>query len=201
MSTQLFFIYDTHCPWSYAATALVKNIKKAYPQIKLQLLHCGYYDGDNSVSKKTIENVEKLSNITFNDNYLDGLEQNKDSTLCANLMAWVQNKSPHAALELLSEIQQQHFQCGNACVDESDVKEIINKLKLSPPAKSLKNDKLSKDAEAAMYEIDEIQEFIGTNAIPALLLVKDENLILLNHNFYLEKPSHIVEAVKEELDK
>ncbi len=201
MSTQLFFIYDTHCPWSYAATALVSSINEAYPQIKLQLLHSGYYDGDNSVSKNTLEAVEKLSNVTFGKRYYADIDQHKDSTLCANLMTWVQNKSPHAALELLQAIQQLHFQLGSACSNENDVQDIISKLKLSPPAKSLKNNKLSKGAEATIHEIDEIQEFIGTSAIPALLLAKDENLTLLNHNFYLENPSLIVEAIQTELDK
>ena len=42
---------------------------------------------------------------------------------------------------------------------------------------------------------------IATQAIPALLLAIDDELILLNHNFYLTQPEAVVEAVKIELDK
>ena len=36
----LYFIYDSHCPWSYATTPLVNAISEAYPEMNLNLMHC-----------------------------------------------------------------------------------------------------------------------------------------------------------------
>jgi hypothetical protein len=81
-------------------------------------------------------------------------------------------------------------------MDKEEVEDAIDNLKISPPAKAFKSDKFTKDSEAAFAEISEIQSIIGTDAIPALLLAYDDNLVLLNHNLYLNEPSKIVEAIK-----
>jgi len=199
MSTELYFIYDTHCPWSYATTTIVAQIQSAFPEITLQLLNNAHYDGDNAISKATIENVQALSSVEFGSAYLNSLGDNKDSTLCSNLMTWVQNKSSNAAFDLLKEIQHQHFVLGNTCTTKEQVATSIESLKLSPPAKCLQNERLTKDAEFVIHEIAELQELIGTEAIPALLLATGDNLILLNHNLYLENTLDIVAAIKQEL--
>jgi protein-disulfide isomerase-like protein with CxxC motif len=199
MSTQLYFIYDSHCPWSYAATQLVSKVRDSFPQISIQLLHSAYFDGDNSVSLNTIKAVKELSSVCFGEQYIADIESNKDSTLCANLMTWVQNKSANSAFDLLTNIQQQHFIHGKACMDKEDVMDIISELKLSPPAKCLKHEKLTKDAEFVVHDIAEIQDVIGTSAIPALLLAQGDNLTLLNHNLYLENPDLFVDAITKEL--
>jgi protein-disulfide isomerase-like protein with CxxC motif len=131
---------------------------------------------------------------------MDTLNYSKDSTLVANLMAWVQNKSTGSAFELLTKLQHAHFVLGNELTDKDSVSEIIDELKLSPPAKSLQVNKLTKDAEFAIHDITEIQDIIGTQAIPAMLLAYNENLVLLNHDLYLENPSAIVDAVTLELE-
>jgi protein-disulfide isomerase-like protein with CxxC motif len=115
-------------------------------------------------------------------------------------MAWVQNKSAKSAFELLTKLQHAHFVLGNELTDKESVIDIIDELKLSPPAKCLQSNKLTKDAEFAIHDIIEIQEIIGTQAIPALLLACNESLVLLNHNLYLENPDAIVDAVKLELE-
>lgn len=199
MSTELYFIYDTHCPWSYATTSIVTEIQAAFPQITLQLLNNAYYDGESQVSNETINNIKALSNIEFGESYIKTLTEYKDSTLCSNLMTWVQNKSPNAAFDLLKEIQHQHFVLGSSCTTKEQVAAAITALKLSPPAKSLQNERLTKDAEFVVHEITELQELIGTAAIPALLLAVGDNLILLNHNLYIEKPQEIVKAIELEL--
>lgn len=50
-----------------------------------------------------------------------------------------------------------------------------------------------------MHYIFDMQDVIGTKAIPALLLAVNDNLTLLNHNMYLLEPKAIVEAIKSEL--
>lgn len=201
MAAELFFIYDTHCPWSYASTPLVDNILSAYPEITFRSMHLGYYDGDNKVSATSITGVNELSDVKFGANYIDNLNHAKDSTLTANLMAWVQNKSSRSAFHLLTALQNAHFVLGNELIDKDSVADIIDELKLSPPAKCLQANKLTKDAEFAIHDIIEIQELIGTQAIPAILLACNDNLVLLNHNLYLENPEAIIEAVKLELEK
>ena len=116
-------------------------------------------------------------------------------------MAWAQAKAPKQALPLLNALQAQHFVQGNELTQEADVEEIISQLKLSPPAKVYKTDKLSKDAEAVVHDVFSLQDIIGTQAIPALLLAIDDELILLNHNFYLQQPEAIIEAIELELEK
>jgi putative protein-disulfide isomerase len=199
MSSELFFIYDSHCPWSYATTALVKNIATAFPDMPIHLMHCAYYDGENKVDLSTVNAVKDLSNVPFSQDYLTRLSDYKDSTLAANLMTWVQNKSNMHALDLLISLQHAHFESGNPLTNKDDVQPLIDTLKLSPPAKALKIEKLTKDAEFTYHDISELQEVIGTNAIPALLLAHNDTLILLNHNLYLENPEKIVEAINTEL--
>ena len=201
MSTELFFIYDTHCPWSFATTSLVKEIAKAYPNFKLNLWHSAHYEGDEKVNKNTISAVEDHTDIHFNDEYIKTLNNDKDSTMSANLLGWVSQKVPHLTLELMQAIQQQHFEQGTAFTHESDFQVVIEKLKLSPPAKIFKEGKIAKEAEFTLQEINDFQEFIGTKAIPALLIVHNENLTLLNHHLYLHQPDAIIEAIELELVK
>lgn len=200
-NAELFYIYDSHCPWSYASTVLVEKVLSAYPSITLRAMHIGYYDGDNKVSPATLTAVGEFSQVPFGVNYIDTLNYPKDSTLVANLMAWVQNKSAQSAFELLKKLQHAHFVLGNELTDKESVMDIIDELKLSPPAKCLQSNKLTKDAEFAIHDIIEIQEIIGTQAIPAMLLAYGESLVLLNHDLYLENPDAIVDAVKVELEK
>ena len=200
MSSELFFIYDSHCPWSYATTSLVKNISSAFPQMPINLMHCAYYDGENKVELSTVNAVKELSDVPFGQDYLKTLTEQKDSTLAANLLTWVQHKSNRHALNLLFDMQKAHFESGNPLTDKDDVQPLIDNLKLSPPAKTLKIEKLTKDAEFTFHDISELQEVIGTNAIPALLLAHNETLVLLNHNLYLENPAKIVEAINTELE-
>jgi protein-disulfide isomerase-like protein with CxxC motif len=199
-NADLFYIYDSHCPWSYASAVLVEKVLSAFPTITLRAMHVGYYDGDNKVSPLTLTAVGEFSKVKFGANYVDTLNYPKDSTLVANLMAWVQNKSAKSAFELLTKLQHAHFVLGNELTDKESVIDIIDELKLSPPAKCLQSNKLTKDAEFAIHDIIEIQEIIGTQAIPALLLACNESLVLLNHNLYLENPDAIVDAVKLELE-
>lgn len=201
ISAELFFLYDTHCPWSYVATKLVNEINMAFPDITLHLWHTAFFDGSTHVKAKEVSEVEKLADMHFSTSYQNTLEQNKDSTLAANLMTWAQNKTPNMALPLLNAMQQVHFEQGNQLTTQADVDKIVNELKLSPPTKVFKNDKLSKDALVQLEEIFSLQEIINTQAIPALLLAVDDQLILLNHNFYLTQPKTIVEAVQLELNK
>jgi protein-disulfide isomerase-like protein with CxxC motif len=199
-NAELFYIYDSHCPWSYASTVLVEKVLSAFPAITFRAMHISYYDGDNKVSPTTIAAVREFSDVPFGANYIDTLNYAKDSTLVANLMAWVQNKSAKSAFELLTKLQHAHFILGNELIDNESVSDIIDELKLSPPAKCLQSNKLTKDAEFAIHDITEIQEIIGTQAIPAMLLAYNERLVLLNHNLYLENPSAIIDAVKLELE-
>ena len=200
-NSELFYIYDSHCPWSYASTVLVEKVLSAFPAITFRAMHVGYYDGDNKVSPTTIAAVRDLSDVAFGANYIDNLNYAKDSTLAANLMAWVQNKSAKSAFELLSKLQHAHFVLGNELIDSDSVSDIIDEIKLSPPAKCLQSTKLTKDAEFAIHDIFEIQELIGTQAIPAMLLACNESLVLLNHNLYLAEPEAIIDAVNVELEK
>ena len=199
-NADLFYIYDSHCPWSYASAVLVEKVLSAFPKITLRAMHVGYYDGDNKVSPLTLTAVGEFSKVKFGANYVDTLNYPKDSTLVANLMAWVQNKSAKSAFELLTKLQHAHFVLGNELTDKESVIDIIDELKLSPPAKCLQSNKLTKDAEFAIHDIIEIQEIIGTQAIPALLLACNESLVLLNHNLYLENPDAIIDAVRLELE-
>lgn len=204
-SVQLFFLYDSHCPWSYVATKLVNEIHNAFPDISLNLWHTAFFDGkhDNSVSLKLneIKAVENLADIHFSDPYQNLLKYNKNSILVANLMTWAQHKTPNLALGLLNALQKAHFEQGNPLTSQPELLSIITDLKLSPPTKVFNSDKLSKDVLVQLEEIYELQNIINTQAIPALLLAIDEQLILLNHNFYLTQPQAIVEAVQLELNK
>jgi len=197
--TELFFIYDTHCPWSYATTQLINEVAKTFPEIKLNLWHCAHYNGDESVNPMLINAVKDASQQTFADSYIAKLSDKKDSTMAANLMAWTENKAPHSTLALLDALQEAHFVDGNGLTNKDDFSQIISQLKLSPPNKVFTKEKLTQDAEVFMHEIFSLQEIIGTTAIPALLLAIDDNLILMNHNLYLPTPKSIVDAIEIEL--
>lgn len=203
MSAELFFIYDTHCPWSYATTPLVNAVNQSLPEITLHLWHCAYFsdaDGDNIISKQQITQVKDLSTVSFSPDYIKALTRGKDSTLCANLMTWSANKTPQQALALLNALQLQHFSKGNGLSEEDDLASIIDEFKLSVPAKVFNKVKLTKDAEAQVHEIYALQEIIETQAIPALLLAVNDELILLDHSVYLKDPESFIEAIKLELN-
>ncbi|PCI52637.1 MAG: hypothetical protein COB45_12255 [Gammaproteobacteria bacterium] len=204
LSVQLFFIYDNHCPWSYVVTPLINEITKAFPAIELHLWHAAFFDGkseSNIISKNAgLNQVEKLANISFSSNYKKTLDKSTNSILSANLMTWAQHKLPSLALTLLNTLQQAHFEQGNQLAKQSDFNDIIATLKISPPAKVFKNT-LNNDTLVQLEEIYSLQEIINTEAIPALLLAINDELILLNHNFYLTEPKAIIDAVQLELNK
>ncbi|MBU2869902.1 hypothetical protein [Colwellia sp. E2M01] len=202
MAAELFFIYDSHCPWSYATTPLVNTVNKALPEIKLNLWHCAYFadaDGDNTITKQQIAQVKDLSMVNFAPEYLDSLVQSKDSTLCANLMTWAAGKTPQQALTLLNALQTAHFSKGNALAEPADVADIVSEFKLSVPAKVLSKTKLTGDAQAQVQEVYALQEIIETQAIPALLLAIDDELVLLNHSLYLQNADAFIEAIQFEI--
>lgn len=201
MSQELFFIYDTHCPWSYAATSLVNEISEALPQINITLLHCSYFDGEQKISQLQIDAIKRQSNAKFGKQYLAQLEQTKDSTLTANLLTWAQQKAPKTALPLLNALQYLHFQQGSELITAQDIEATLTSLKLSAPAKTLTCEKLTKATEENIHQIFELQDIIGTKAIPALLLAVNDNLTLLSHNLYLENPKEIINAINIELKK
>ncbi len=201
MNPQLFFLYDSHCPWSYAATPLVNTIIESFPDIALHTWHVAYFQGDQTINKNQISEISKTANVSFSEQYLAQLTKNKDSVLVANLMAWVSQKSSHNVLPILNALQKEHFVNGNELIQKEQLMAIIEQFKISPPAKALKNDKLSKEAEFVFQDAYELLEIIGTQAIPALLLAVNNDLVLLNHNLYLDNPKHIIDAVTIELSK
>lgn len=198
MNAEIYFIYDSHCPWSYATTQLVNSIRASYPDMPIHLLHIAFYDGTDGFTYKQAKQIADQSSVDFGDDYLSFVQDRKDSTLTANLVTWVQNREPRYALDLLNAIQKEHFQNGNPFVEKSDFNDIVEQFKLSPPAKVFKNN-LTKDVEMNMQGIAELQEVTYTDAFPALLLAKDETLVMLNHNLYLTEPNAISEAIALEL--
>ena len=199
MSAQLYFVYDSHCPWSYASTSLVNAIAKAYPEFTINLWHCGHYDGTDSAGLQQAEAVVDQSTVKFGKAYISQANKPQDSTLSANLMAWMISKQPANALAVLNALQHAHFIEGNPLRDQQDFAAIIEQFKLSPPTKVFK-DSISKDADHVLSEVAELQEHIGTTASAALFLLTEDKAVLLNHELYLEKPTAIVEAVQLELN-
>jgi protein-disulfide isomerase-like protein with CxxC motif len=202
MAAELYFIYDTHCPWSYATTPIVNAVQQFLPKININLWHCSYFsDADNVIEKAQINQVKELSTVNFSTDYVNNITQGKDSTLCANLMTWAANKTPQLALKLLNTLQTAHFSHGNELTSVNELTAIIDELKLSPPSKVFNNNRLTTDAEAQINEIYALQEIIETQAIPALLLAVNNDLILLNHNLYLSNPDAIIDGIQLELKK
>ena len=199
MNTQLFFIFDTHCPWSYATLPLVNKIAEHFDEMNIHLLHCARYEGDENISKKTLNDVEELSLTTFTSKYTDALSIAKDSTLTANFVSWITNKVPREALKVVNALMKAHFKEGNQLTSQDSVASLVSEYKLSPPTKVFSLEKLTRNAEIVLSEIIELQEIIETEAIPALLLAIDDKLILLNHNLYLADHNAIIDAVKLEL--
>jgi len=204
MTAELFFIYDSHCPWSYAATPLVNAVSKYIPELPINLWHCAYFsdaDNDNVISKQQIKQVSALSAVNFSPTYIENLTVIKDSTLCANLMTWAAVKTPTQALSLLNTLQSAHFGGDNTLSSEEALMDIITEYKLSIPAKVFNQKKLTTDAAAQVHEVYALQEIIETQAIPALLLAINDDLILLDHSVYLQNTANFIDAINSELIK
>jgi protein-disulfide isomerase-like protein with CxxC motif len=198
MTPELYFIYDSHCPWSYASSLLISELLAAYPNMSIHAWHCAHYDGSTHISKKQLDAVTKHSVVKFGKPYLQLAERPQHSTMTANFMAWLGEKQPEKLLPVLTALQKAHFCEGNAFTCKDDFSGLIAQFKLSPPNKLFKT-QLSREAEYILADISELQEFMGTNAFPALLLTQADRAILLDHSLYLKKPQTIVKALKEEL--
>lgn len=198
MSPELYFIYDSHCPWSFASSTLVAALVQAYPEMKIHAWHCAHYDGSDCAGTAQIAAVAKQSVVKFGQHYMRDADSAKDSVMAANLMAWLQKTHPEKVLPVLNALQKAHFSEGNALAAKHDFRAIIEQFKLSPPNKVFRSE-LSHEAEYILADIAELQDFIGTNAFPALLLTVGERAILLDHSLYLKKPEMIVDAVKQEI--
>jgi len=198
MSSELYFIYDSHCPWSYAATPLVVTLDEAFPEMEVHAWHCANYDGSNSVGFNTIKAVEKVSDVTFSQEYVRFADSPKSSIISANLLTWIATKQSDKLLPVLQAMQHAHFVEGNSLGLKIDFNELAEELKLSVPNKVYKEE-LSKDATFTLSDISDLQEFMGTTAFPALLLVHNDNAVLLNHAEYLDDPKALVAYVKKQL--
>ena len=198
MSSELYFIYDSHCPWSYAATPLVVALDEAFPEMEVHAWHCANYDGGNSVGFNTIKEVEKVSDVSFSQEYMRFVDSPKNSIISANLLTWIATKQSDKLLPVLQAMQYEHFVEGNSLGIKIDFNELAEDLKLSIPNKVFKEE-LSKDATFVLSDISELQEFMGTAAFPALLLVHNDNAVLLNHAEYLTAPDKLVADVKKQL--
>ncbi|MGB0899110.1 MAG: protein-disulfide isomerase [Psychrobium sp.] len=200
MTNQLYFVFDSHCPWSYACLPLVNEVAKAYPEMELHLWHAAHYAGKDSPSQNLIDAVKSDSVVKFSKDYEANLSRKKNSQIAANVMSWLTNKQPQHALNVLNSIMQQHFVENSDMDIPSNFEDIMADLKLSPPAKAFK-DKLSNDAQQIIEDIGEIQELIRMRSFPIMLLAMGDNAVLLDHSHYLKHPAKIVEAVKLELNK
>ncbi|MDR8523813.1 protein-disulfide isomerase [Shewanella fidelis] len=194
----LYFIYDSHCPWSYATTPVVAELINAFEFSDLHLLHCAHFNGSDAPKKAQIEQVSKLSKVVFGDNYLTQNKQKVSSIKVANFMSWVQSKQASKEFELLQVIQQQHFVAGNSFETRADFDKLINQYKLSPSNKVFK-DALSHEAESVLAGIAEIGEAIGTNAFPVLVMTSGDQAIFIDHSQHISAPEGVVAAVRKEL--
>jgi len=167
MSSELYFIYDSHCPWSYAATPLVVALDEAFPEMEVHAWHCANYDGGNSVGFNTIKEVEKVSDVSFSQEYMRFVDSPKNSIISANLLTWIATKQSDKLLPVLQAMQYEHFVEGNSLGIKIDFNELAEDLKLSIPNKVFKEE-LSKDATFVLSDISDLQEFMGTSAFPAL---------------------------------
>jgi len=198
MSSELYFIYDSHCPWSYAATPLVVALDEAFPEMEVHAWHCANYDGGNSVGFNTIKSVEKESDVPFSQEYVRFADSPKNSVISANLLAWISTKQSDKLLTVLQALQHAHFVEGNSLGKKIDFTELAEDLKLSIPNKVFKEE-LSKDAMYVLSDINDLQGFMGTVSFPALLLVHNDNAVLLNHAQYIGDPESIVADVEKQL--
>ena len=198
MNLELYFVFDSHCPWSYASTPILNALNEEYPEMTMHLLHCAHYDGRDSAGSSQVTAVKTQSNVKFSKDYIQLADKPKNAIMMANLMAWIENKQPKQALAVLNALQKEHFTNDNPLISKSDFDRVINEFKLSPPGKVFKSE-LSKDAEYILVDIEEIQELILTTAFPAMVLLVDDRAVLLQHSLYLERPQKIVEAVALEL--
>lgn len=197
-NNQLYFVFDSHCPWSYATLPLVNAIAKAFPKMTIHLWHTAHYQGTDSPSSKQITAVKQDSSVTFSNTYENTLRDNKNAIVAANVMAWAYNKQPKNALNLLNAMFNEHFGKGNPLTSQTDYNVMMSDYKLSPPAKVFK-DKISNDAFQITEDVEEIQNLIGMRSFPIMLLAMDEKAVLLDHSHYLKHPQKIVEAVEQEL--
>lgn len=198
MIPELYFIYDSHCPWSYASMPLVNALSDAYPDMIINAWHCAYYDGSDCAGLPQIDAVAKHSRVKFGQQYRRFADSPKNSAMTANLMAWLNDKQPEKVLQVLDALQKAHFIDANPLGCKHDFAAIIEQFKLSPPNKLFRAE-LSHEAEYSLADIAELQDFIGTTAFPVLLLAVDDRAVLLDHSLYLGKPASIVDAVKKEL--
>ncbi|MCK8047015.1 protein-disulfide isomerase [Shewanella sp. 1CM18E] len=194
----LYFIYDSHCPWSYAATPVVAELINAFDFSDLHLLHCAHFNGSDAPKQAQIEQVSALSNIEFGDSYLAQSKKKASSVKVANFMSWVQSKQADKEFELLQAIQKQHFVDANPFETRDNFDKLINQYKLSPSNKVFK-DALSHEAESVLAGIAEIGEAIGTNAFPVLVMTSGDQAIFIDHSEHLAAPEGVVAAVREEL--
>jgi protein-disulfide isomerase-like protein with CxxC motif len=198
MTTELYFIYDSHCPWSYATTPLVNALQAAYPEMKVNLLHSAHYIGKDSAGELQMEAAAKISGLKFGRDHIRYVNSPKNSIKTANFMAWLQGKQADKQLAVLNALQRAHFIEGNPLDNKHDFNDIAEKFKLSPSNKVFK-DELSMDAEYVLEGIEEIQEVIGTAGFPALVMTVNDNAIFIDHSKYLSSPLAVVAAVEKEI--
>ena len=199
MTTELYFIYDSHCPWSYAATPLVNALQQAYPEMNVHLLHSAHYIGKDSAGEEQMQAAAKISGLKFGRDHIRYVNSPKNSVKTANLMAWLQSKHADKQLPVLNALQRAHFIEGNPLDRKHDFNAIVEKFKLSPTNKVFK-DELSMDAEYVLEGIEEIQQVIGTMGFPAIVMTVNDNAIFVDHSKYLSNPQAVVAAVEEEIN-
>jgi protein-disulfide isomerase-like protein with CxxC motif len=196
MHPELYFIYDSHCPWSYATTPLVNAISETFPEIEIQIWHCAHYDGSDCAGFSQIKAAEKQSHQKFGQEHIRYADSPKNSILTANFMAWLQEKQTEKALPVLNALQKEHFVEGNPFGCKNDFARLISEFKLSPPKKVFK-EALTSEALYQQSDIQELQEFMQTTAFPALLLTCGDNAVLLEHASYLKSPQNLLKEVKK----
>ncbi|NKF50828.1 protein-disulfide isomerase [Shewanella sp. WXL01] len=198
MSTELYFVYDSHCPWSYAATRIVNELHSAYPKMVVNLLHTAHFIGKDCAGEKQVNAVIKASQMKFGKLHLQHVNSPKNSIKAANFMRWLQAKQPQKQLDVLNALQHAHFVEGNPLDSKHNFNTITEQFKLSPSGKVFKNE-LSLDAEQTLEDIAEIQQVLGTQSFPALVMVFNDNAIFIDHSKYLASPQAVLKDVEQEI--
>ncbi|ARD21173.1 protein-disulfide isomerase [Shewanella japonica] len=198
MTTELYFIYDSHCPWSYATNPIVNALQDAYPKMKVHLLHTAHYMGKDSAGEEQMEAAARASGLKFGREHIRYVNSPKNSVKTANLMGWLQSKQADKQLPVLNALQRAHFIEGNPLGTKHDFMDIVAEYKLSPSNKIFR-DELSVDAECVLEAIAEIQQMLGTANFPALVMTVGDNAIFIDHSKYISTPLAVVDAVKKEI--
>lgn len=205
----IFYCYDALCGWCYGFSPIIKKIHETYKDVLgFEVLSGGMILPDNAQPIEAMakyigegyKNVEKLSGVTFGEDYLWHIKNPEKSDWVLNsekpsvALCIIKEQQPERAVEAASDLQYSMMYEGRDVTDDEAYRHLLPKYGIDADDFYTKL-KSEEYLDKAYYEFALVKQLQVTGYPTVLMQVSDAKFYLLGRGYTA------FETISERIDK